>query len=252
MNISDKKPLLALAALTVAAAGFALGQSKLVRYEDSPAGQERLAIEALQRDHLTTAFAMFQKLARDGDKSAAFYLGQMYQDGDGAPRDGAEAVKWLTVAARADNAAAARQLGLLYLDGADEVQNLAKARQWFGVAAKDGDRLALRSLGEMNASGLGGPADLVKAYAYYSVAAARGSGYSAVLRDRIAKRLDPQQQREGEKDAARIVAEIKPTKSASHASTPAASAATPAAQKPHEAKPTIIAPQDAPSGANTK
>jgi len=213
MNIRYKKPVVALVVIT-AAVGLAVG-TKLIHHTETPARLERVAINEFRHNDLAQAFSIFYKLASEGNSDATFYLGQMYQYGDGVPRNGAKAVKWLSLAAKSGNKLAARQLGLLYLDGTDQVQNLAKAREWFGVAAKEGDEFSLRSLGDMNANGLGGPADPVKAYAYYAAAATRGSGYSAILVDRIAKRLDPHQQSEGEKEAEKIIAAIRQAKPAS-------------------------------------
>ncbi|GAB4354082.1 MAG: hypothetical protein Kow0026_12540 [Oricola sp.] len=204
MKISQNGVLIAAIIVAAVAAGFSAGRSSLVA---SPGGQsqiEAMAVDFYNEGRTSQAFSMFRKLAKKGDTGAAYYLGEMYETGDGVPADGDKAVKWLTIAAKAGNSRAARQLGLLYLDGVVEVQDFARARKWLEIAAHAGDQLALRSLGDMNAEGFGAPADPVAAYAYYSVAALRGNNYAAAMRDRLAKKLDAMQQRDGERQAQQI------------------------------------------------
>lgn len=232
MTTRTDTTLVLLAAATLVA-GFTAGRSELFRAVDTPAHMEKTALAELDHGDPTDAFATMRKIAGKGDASAAYHLGLMYEYGEGTKPDAALAIKWLTRAADSGSVAAARQLGTLHLDGTDAVQDFGAARDWFAVAARAGDRTALRDLGEMNAEGFGAPADPVKAYAYYAAAAARGDAHAAALRDRIATRLDPQQQSRGEAEARTILAGITPTVgNAKLPTTPGLDAGRPGASPP--------------------
>lgn len=204
MKVNQNTTLVAAVIVAAAAVGFTAGKSSLIAATGGPSQIEAMAVDYYNEGKTSQAFPIFQDLARKGDTGAAFYLGEMYEFGDGVPADGDKAVKWLSVAAKAGNTRAARQLGLLYLDGIVQVQDFARARKWLEISAHAGDQTALRSLGDMNADGFGAPADPVAAYAYYSVAALRGNNYAAAMRDRLARKLDAAQQQAGEKQARQI------------------------------------------------
>ena len=55
--------------------------------------------------------------AEQGDASAQFNLGQMYKDGEGVPKDLAEAAKWWRKAAGQGHADAQFELGYAYKRG---------------------------------------------------------------------------------------------------------------------------------------
>lgn len=206
MNIN--KQLLILAGLGALAVGYFAGHASVLKLDRAPSRIEAIAVKDFQEGYDTQAFKLFTKLAGKGDKTAAFYLGQMYEFGDGVAVDRQQAVKWLSIAANAGNVGASRQLGLLYLDGIAGIQDFSKARKWLLAAADTGDGTALRSLGDMNREGLGAPADPVTAYAYYSVAAIKGNGYGTTMRDKLASSLSADQQRKGQDKARAILARI--------------------------------------------
>ena len=58
-----------------------------------------------------------RQAAEQGNAAAQFSLGLMYADGEGVPKDDAEAVRWYRLAAEQGNAAAQFSLGLMYADG---------------------------------------------------------------------------------------------------------------------------------------
>lgn len=233
---TDNTSLLVLAAV-VLVAGFAAGRSAVFRSPPSPARMERTAIAELAHGDPTDAFPLLRKVAATGDASAAYHLGMMYEYGEGTAPDTAAAIRWLSRAADSGSAAAARELGALYLEGTAAVQDFAKARNWFAVAARQGDATALRRLGEMNAEGFGAPVDLVKAYGYYAAATARGSVYAAARRDRVAARLDPQQQSRGEAEARTILADVAPAPGAD-----SKTATSPVVARPRTATTAVAAP----------
>lgn len=228
-----------VAGLFVLAAVFAAGRYAAIRYAQDPAHMEAIAEHDYKLGDVKDAFPLFKSLAEKGDKTAAYYLGEMYQFGDGTKADGEKAVKWLGIAAKAGNAAAQRQLGLAYLDGVVTIQDFAEARKWLQAAADQGDPTALRSLGDMNHNGLGAPADPVAAYAYYSAASLRGNGYGSTMRDKVAASLDAAQQQDGQKKAREILARInESTPGHANPQPPKADGQKPAADSPSDgAKP---------------
>ena len=171
---------------------------------------EAVAIGEYRGGHAAEARPLFERLAEHGDATAAYFLGAMYQYGDGVERDAGKAVKWLSQAAEAGNIRGARQLGLLYLAGRDQVQDLAAARHWLRQAAAGGDAEAMRHLGDMNAVGLGAAPDPVAAYADYAAAATLGDPVAARRRDDQAGRLSAAQQTDGEQQARQLVQTDKP------------------------------------------
>ncbi|PHP66967.1 hypothetical protein CSC94_10435 [Zhengella mangrovi] len=199
MDVPGNRPMMAVIFLAAIAAGFAAGRTTALLAPIVPRHQEDIALRAFREGDSRDALPIFLKLAQNGDTKAAYYLGEMYEFGDGTPVNGGEAIHWLSEAARAGNVAAARQLGTLYLDGTATIQDYGKARHWLEVAARGQDTTALVRLGDMSDKGLGREADPAAAYGYYAAAAARGNAYGLAMRDRIAPGLTPAQQSAGEK-----------------------------------------------------
>lgn len=198
MTIDDRKrPMIAAGLIILISLGFA-GYRAFEGHRLDPARAEAIAIQAFRNGQTREAVPLFKQLAAKHDPTAEYYLGEMYRLGDGVPRSGPEAIKWLTRAADAGHTAAARQLGLLYLNGDDAVQDLTRARHWFDQAATHRDAIALRHLGTMNAEGLGGKPDPILAYADYAAAAYEGDSVAVDLRDRQADLLSADEQARGE------------------------------------------------------
>jgi len=205
MYIPDsQRPMITAGLILLISLAFAAGRYGGQRPEP-PNRDEALAIEAYRQGDTRAALPLFERLAAGGDANAAYYLGEIYQYGDGVARNGGEAVKWLLRSAKAGDPRAARQLGLAYLEGTDRLQDLAAARRWLQQAAGRGDAQALHRLGDMNARGLGAPADPIAAYADYSAAALLGDRNAAALRDGEAARLGVEQQAEGRRMAEGLV-----------------------------------------------
>ena len=66
-----------------------------------PAGAEPFedGVAAYRRGEYAAALKFWRPLAEQGNALAQAFLGVMYADGDGVPRDGGEAVKWYRKAA---------------------------------------------------------------------------------------------------------------------------------------------------------
>ena len=69
---------------------------------------------------------------------AQFNLGFMYANGQGAPKDAAEAVRWTRMAAEQGDEWAQFNLGLMYDQGNGIPQDYVQAYAWISVAAAQG------------------------------------------------------------------------------------------------------------------
>lgn len=122
-------------------------------------------MDARNRGDFARALREWQPLAEQGDARAQFYLGLLYENGDGVPTD------------------------------------YAKARQWYEKSAAQKGANAQFYLGLMCAFGRGGPIDLVEAHMWYSLAAGNGHEGAAVYRNDLAKQMTPAQIVEAQKRA---------------------------------------------------
>jgi len=122
-------------------------------------------LAAYKRGDYATALREWRPLAEQGDASAQFQLGLLYDNGDGVPRD------------------------------------LASARQWYEKAAAQGEAKAQFYLGLQSAYGEGGPMDLVQAHMWYSLAAGNGYAHAPGYRDDLTRQMTPAQIAEAHKRA---------------------------------------------------
>ena len=87
--------------------------------------------------------AQLRPLAEQGDASAQFGLGLVYDGGLEVAQDYVEAAAWYRKAAEQGNASAQHNLGAMYANGQGVVQDYVLAHMWFnlgasGVLGKDG------------------------------------------------------------------------------------------------------------------
>ena len=113
-----------------------------------------------------TAFNEWKPLAEEGDPSAQFNLGLMYETGDGAARDYAEAIKWYRLAARQSVTKAQNNLGLLYELGTGVLQNNVTAHMWYNIASANGNEKSAKWRDDLAANMT--PEDISKAQAMAS------------------------------------------------------------------------------------
>ena len=117
------------------------------------------------RGDFAKALREWRPLAEQGDARAQYYLGLLYENGDGVPRD------------------------------------YEKAREWYEKSAAQGEANAQFYLGLMSAFGRGGPLDLAQAHMWYSLAAGNGHVCATVYRNDLAKQMTPAQIAEAQKRA---------------------------------------------------
>jgi TPR repeat protein len=67
--------------------------------------------------HRYGLLAVIQRKANQGDASAEYQLGVMYEEGQDLPKDTTEALKWYRKAAEQGNATAQTNLGAAYANG---------------------------------------------------------------------------------------------------------------------------------------
>ena len=99
-----------------------------------------LATSASNRGDYATALPLLRLLADQGNTSAQYDLGLMYDNGQGLPQDYAEAVKWYGLAAGQGDAKAQFNLGLMYAEGQGVSQNYVYAHMWLNLSAARGNR----------------------------------------------------------------------------------------------------------------
>jgi hypothetical protein len=110
-------------------------------------------VEAVTKEYLATVIEQrkllsgevrfdeeFRKRAEQGDRSAQFLLGRVYQNGWwGFPKDFEEAQRWYLRAAKKGHAESQYRLGYMYMRGIGGVsQNNIQAHMWFNLAALQG------------------------------------------------------------------------------------------------------------------
>ena len=144
--------------------------------------------------------------AEEGNASAQYRLGLLYDGGVGVPQDYRQAKEWFEKAAKQGHAGAQADLGMLYLQGAGVPQSAQMAVFWFSQAAEQGDVLACAKLGWTYAEGRGVRQDFIQAHMWYNLSAAQGEERAAEARDALAKRMTPAQIAE----AQRLAREWKP------------------------------------------
>lgn len=120
------------------------------------------------------AVRSYRKAADGGVAKAQYALGVMYQQGWGVGQDPTEAAQWFRKAADQGNALAQNDLGVLYQYGRGVLQDATVAVQWYRKAADQGDALAQRNLGAMYFRGLGTGQDYAQAATWYQKAADHG------------------------------------------------------------------------------
>ena len=91
------------------------------------------------------AFAQLNALANEGDSTAIFALGVMYDNGKGVPKDSVQAVFWYRKSAEQGNAWGQNSLGAMYENGNGVPKDLVIAYMWQHLAAYQGYETAKRA-----------------------------------------------------------------------------------------------------------
>jgi len=131
--------------------------------------------------------------AEQGDSSAQFNLGLMYQNGLGVYQDYRSAFKWYRLAAEQGDSGAQLNLGHMYEKGKGISKDYKEAVKWYRLAAEQGFAKAQYNLGLMYVNGRGVIQDYVMAHMFWNVAAVSGLENAIKNRGIIAKEMTPSQ-----------------------------------------------------------
>lgn len=121
------------------------------------------------------ALESFREFKKSGSVEACYLLAKCYRDGEDAPNDDVEAVRWFGKAAANGHAASETALGYMYEMGRGVDKNLTKAVAWYRKAAGQGDAEAQCNLGWMYENGRGVAKDEAVALSWYRKAAEQGN-----------------------------------------------------------------------------
>ncbi len=111
-------------------------------------------------DVMDREIVKLEKLAEQGDASAMFELGCMYEKG--TTIDIKKAIEWYEKAADLDSRAAMHRLGEIYLKGQGVSQDIEKGIEWYEKATDLNSGYAMLMLGETYLKGQGVPQDYKK------------------------------------------------------------------------------------------
>src|SRR5882724_4841826 len=136
------------------------------------------ALSVYRRGGYAEALGQLSAIAARRDSEADYWIGAIYEKGEGVPRNLAAAARWYGVAADQGFAAAAFRLGLLYDAGKGVTANRAMALQLYQTAAKLGHLDAMRAIGMAYESGNGVERNLATALTWYRRAADHGDNNS--------------------------------------------------------------------------
>ena len=154
------------------------------------AGQFEDALKACDRGDHKTEYLLIKPLADQGDATAQYHLGVMYDDGHGVPQDYNKAMRWYGKAADKGNAEAQCNLGSMYVKGHGVPQDYNKASMWYEMAASKGNAKAQFNMGEFYASGKGVPQDYVLAYMWFTLAASHYPAAEIADRNDVAIKIN--------------------------------------------------------------
>jgi len=119
-------------------------------------------------------FREYKVLAESGDAKAQWYLGQLYENGEGVQINYSEALKWYRKSADQGNYHGQLKLGLMYHNGRGVPQNYEEAANWFRKVAAQGEFIGQFMLGQIYFFGRGVPQDYSEAFRWYRKSAGQG------------------------------------------------------------------------------
>ena len=85
---------------------------------------------AAEAGDFPTAYREWSPLAKEGDSQAQFYLGVLYEIGEGVSKNQAKAVKWFTLSAVQGRIKAQNKLFSMYSLGKGVPKDILEAVKW--------------------------------------------------------------------------------------------------------------------------
>lgn len=145
-------------------------------YDDAEV-QFQIGQNYYQKGDHKTALTWWWNSATQGNASAQYQLGELYNKGEGTPIDHAKALKWYTESANQGNMEAQYRLGEMYekeKNKSHSGKNHTKAIEWYTKSAEQGHAPSQFKLAEMYRRGRVTPQDYDKALQLYTKSAEQG------------------------------------------------------------------------------
>jgi TPR repeat protein/chaperonin cofactor prefoldin len=143
-----------------------------------------------------------QRAAQKSQALAQYRLGALFEKGLGVPLDARIAADWYAKAAELGNIKAMHNLAVAYANGTGRENNYTEAARWFRSAAERGLADSQFNLAVLHERGLGVQSSLADAYKWYAIAAAQGDAESSTRVEALLSQIPA-----AEKDAADKVAD---------------------------------------------
>jgi|GEM_PF-4774588 len=154
--------------------------------------------DGTQKDYIEAA-KWYSRAAAEGQIDAQLHLAYLFREGKGLPVSLAQAGFWFRKAAEMGNLRAQKELAGMCLEGIGVDRNAVEAAKWFHKVAEKGDVASQVKLGDLCAKGLGVSLNLVEAQMWYILADKKGDREAAKKRAENAKLMNPNQLFEAEK-----------------------------------------------------
>ena len=136
------------------------------------AGPYEDGVAAYDAENYEQAYRLLKPLAGKHDGAAEYYLGVMYEYGNGIVQSDKQAIHWYKRSAEHGDPDGQYELGLAYYLGSTGVRESdKKAAKWFQKAADQGHIRASSKLGLLYKLGDGVKQNTVKAVRLYTIAA---------------------------------------------------------------------------------
>lgn len=135
-------------------------------------------VKAYQTKDYATALQLFNQAEQQGHMKASRYLGLLYENGYGVPRDIRKAVAYYQKAADRGDVTGTYYLGRCYQEGKGVKQDFARAKALYEKAAQRSDHVGApgkMGLGSLYEKGEGVPKNLQKARYWYELAKVAGN-----------------------------------------------------------------------------
>lgn len=105
--------------------------------------------------------------ANEGNASAQFYIGLIYEQGRGVPEDEQKAIEWYHKAAEGGFTSAQKNLANRYFLGKGVKKDFKQAVYWWSKAAEEEEEMSLFMLGKCYENGLGVQKNYLESILYY-------------------------------------------------------------------------------------
>lgn len=165
--------------------------------------------QGVPRDYAEAA-KWYRRAAEQGNADAQTALGELCEAGQGVARDPGAAAKWYRLAADQGHTRAQYDLGVIHEFGRGVPRDQKQAATWYRRAADRGDTLAQFNLGQRYDLGIGVPADRIEAFKWLSLAAAQGLADAAEAGARVKSKLTRAEISEARRRAAAFVPQKAP------------------------------------------